>query len=195
MIKINRAEAPRILQNTPRSESSYNNHNVTSVLLTMQFTKCAYCEKSIKEGAQVDHYIPIDEFVIGTNSDGSKRYNWTKANRWQNLLYSCVKCNGAKKRKNPFKGHTRVIIDPSNSYIDPEKYLDFRVNDINNINVIVSIIPKNKSTIGKNTINNLKLDIRRDHIGELNILAIEFENLFLTLLLKIKQGLDINHID
>lgn len=65
----------------------------------MQHEKCAYCEKNIKEGAQVDHFVPQEDFFTGNDSNGKKQYNWNDANNWKNLLYACSKCNGAKKRK------------------------------------------------------------------------------------------------
>ena len=194
MIRIYRYPCPSVLLNTPRSESCYNNNSVTSVLNQMQFEKCAYCEKNMRDGAQVDHYIPLEEFVTGLDANGEKQYNWNEANRWENLVYSCIKCNGAKKTNAPFKGATRLIIDPT-TRSNPENYLDFKVLGKGTKDIRVTIIPKANSSLGKNTIDKLKLDIRKDHIDPLNLLAIEFESLFLTLLVKINQGQDINHQD
>ena len=160
MIQIQRNDCPEILQRNTLRASYYNNEQVTDVLFRMQFGKCAYCEKSIKEGAQVDHYVPIDEYVTGKNSKGKKQYNWNQANRWENLLYSCVKCNGAKTNENPFCNGTRVIIDPSDLTDDPEKHIDFIIINKDSIDMMVSVIPKDSSVLGKHTINYLKLKMQ-----------------------------------
>lgn len=195
MIKIDRANTPPILQNTNLTQSSYSHPLVMQKLFEMQFGKCAYCEKSIEESRQVDHYIPLENYVIRVYSNGKKLYNWNKANKWENLIYSCQKCNRTKNQKNPFNGSIRVIIDPTNRYMNPEKYLDFRISSNKDYNIIVSIIPKGNSPLGKNTIDKLKLDIRKDHIGKLNGLALKFDFLFNSLILRIKQGQSIFHGD
>ena len=194
MIKINRAQCPNILQNPPRAKSSYNNPSVTSALETMQFTKCAYCETRIVIGAQVDHYIPREEFVTGTDTNGNKIYDWDAANEWENLIYSCSKCNGTKKTP-PFLNGTRVIINPTLPNSNPENFLDFRVLGEGSLNIVVVIIPKNKSPLGKSTIEILNLDTRIDHLRPLRQLAIKLESLFLSLIVNIKDGIDINDQD
>ena len=68
MIQINRTECPEILKNSPRRKSYYNNEQVTFALHRMQYGKCAYCEKLLKDNAQVDHFIPLESFVTGRDN-------------------------------------------------------------------------------------------------------------------------------
>ena len=190
MIKINRGPCPEILVSAPRAASSYNSNTVTDALSLMQYGKCAYCERDIRSAAHVDHYIPREEFVTGTDSDGKKQYNWDEANKWENLIYSCIKCNGAKKVP-PFRGKKRVIIDPTNRRIDPEKFIDFKVHGLGTLNVNVSVTPIKSSPLARNTIKNLRLDVRDDHIGDLQTYALELGHIFLNLIVDVNKGKDL----
>ena len=58
---------------------------------------------------------------------------------------------------------------------------------------MVVTIPKNSSPLGRDTIKNLNLIGRKDHFGPLNTLALEFEKMFLDLLKKLINGIDISH--
>jgi 5-methylcytosine-specific restriction endonuclease McrA len=148
MIKIQRCQCPSILKKPILLQSYYNHQDVTKALRNMQFGKCAYCEKLIDDGYQVDHYIPIEEYITSIDLKGKKQYNWHIANKWENLLYSCTNCNGAKKKEKPFHGKKRVIIDPTNLKTDPEKHIDFIIFDKNTINAIIAVTPRNKSQLG-----------------------------------------------
>lgn len=193
MIRINRETCPDILLSIPRRKSYYQDDRVTSILNSMQFSKCSYCEKDIRNDFQVDHYIPQDHYKT-LMVNGKKQCNWNEANRWENLLLSCGKCNRSKSNKNPFSGPIRVIIDPTVS--NPERFIDFNISNISSSDLRVQIIPKNNSKIGKSTINKLSLDIRlRDHISNLELLAIDFENWFLKLVVKIRNGIAVNNAE
>lgn len=191
MIKINREDTPPILQNIPRRQSYYNDLRVTSVLNIMQNSKCAYCEKNIENDFEVDHYNPKEEYSIGI-VNGKKQYNWDQANRWENLLLSCRKCNRTKSSKPPFAGASRIIIDPTIS--DPERFIDFKVLNGQTDKIKVVVFPKNNSLIGKSTIEKLQLNLRfKDHTGPLAIRAIDFDNWFLKLIVNIRRGINENN--
>lgn len=194
MVKIRRCNCPQILRRQELLASYYNHPEVTNALSDMQFGKCAYCETMIENNSQVDHYIPCEEYIVG-NIGGKKQYSWQQANRWSNLIHACPKCNGAKKKEKPIVNGRRVIINPTYSRIDPENHIDFKVVDKNQATIRVTVIPKNHSQLGDSTITKLKLDTRKDHLGPITILALEFENLFLKLLVQIKTQRNIYHVE
>jgi hypothetical protein len=194
MIKIAREGCPNVLNRNPRLKSYYNHVDVTLALNRMQFEKCAYCEKLIRDGAQIDHYNPLEAYVTGKNATGKKIYDWHQANIWENLLYTCTKCNGAKKKHLPLKGSRRQLINPTLS--DPERFIDFNFIGLGTPFLEVTIISKNSSKIGKSSIEILKLDMRKkDHLGPLAIFANELDKLFIEILMKLLQGTQINHVD
>lgn len=196
MIKIERREAPDLLKKTELKAHYYNDTNVTDALLEMQHNKCAYCEKLLDQEKEVDHYIPKDNFVIEEDENGQKRYDWNQLNQWKNLLYACRKCNGAKKKESPFdKTGKRLIIDPSESDIDPEEYLDFIIEDYHSIKIHITACEKDNKPLGRTTIDALRLDERKDHIGALSKTGIVLENVFLKLLINLKNGLSISHVN
>lgn len=195
MIKIKRGKCPAILRRPNLLASYYNHQNVTNALRIMQFGKCAYCETMIKDNSQIDHYNPKEEYIINVTRAGKKEYDWNQANQWNNLLCACSKCNGAKKKEKPFENNNRVIINPRYLRIDPEDHIDFHIIDKNLATIKVIVTPRNSSRLGNSTIKKLKLDKRKDHLGPLYVLALEFESLFLTLLVHIRNQRDINHND
>ncbi len=195
MIQIQRGKCPSILKRPNLLASYYNHQDVTNALRIMQFGKCAYCEAMIIDSPQIDHYNPKEEYIIAVTTVGKKQYDWHKANQWKNLLYACSKCNGAKKKEKPFENNTRVIINPRYLKIDPEDHIDFHIIDKNLATIKVFVTTKDGSPLGNSTIRKLKLHIRKDHLGPLSVLAIEFENLFLKLLVHIRNQRDIYHAD
>lgn len=197
MIKIKRCECPNLLKNKPLRAHYYNNQDVTDDLLNMQYDKCAYCEKLLDQEKEVDHYIPREDLIIEVDENGKKIYDWNRLNKWENLLYACRKCNGAKKKVSPFGkiSGERVIIDPTEPNIDPEEYIDFIIENYHSVRIKVTVCEKDKKTLGKTTIDSLRLDTRKDHIGALLRKGIELENDFLKLLVNLKAGLRITHIE
>lgn len=195
MIKIQRRNCPLMLEKPNLLAHYYNHPDVINDLKIMHFGKCAYCEKKIKDSPQIDHYNPMEEYIIEVTTAGRKKYDWHQANQWKNLLYVCSKCNGAKKKEKPFENNTRVIINPRYLRIDPENHINFSIFDKNLVTVNVTVTPKNGSPLGATTIRKLKLHTRKDHLGPLNLLAIEFDSLFLKLLVQIRNQVNINHSD
>ena len=124
----------------------------------MQYEKCCYCEQKIPfEGHSkaVEHFKPKSTF----------RY---LRNDWDNLLLACPQCNGKKSDKFPIEltddsGETKVIynqtesdaepliIDPSDSPIDPEEHIDFIVDDMDD--QLGLTITRNNSMLGEITID------------------------------------------
>lgn len=137
MIKIERADCPPVLQNASSEGKHYNKKEVVKVLWEMQKEKCCYCEQKIPQEGHlkaVEHFKPKSIFKNLTND-------------WKNLLLSCSQCNGKKSNKFPVEltdeldepkvvylkrnsDGNSLIIDPSDKDIDPEKYIDFVVDDI-----------------------------------------------------------------
>jgi len=126
----------------------------------MQHEKCCYCEIKIPLHGHlkaVEHFRPKSIYKNLTND-------------WGNLLLACAQCNGKKSDKFPLKLtnnekeakviHTKynsqkkktrkaILIDPSKE--DPEKYLDF-VIDQKEKETYGLIIAKDNNRRGKITI-------------------------------------------
>lgn len=164
MIKIKRSVCPNSLQKRDKSfvKGDYARDDVKTALLKMQYGKCCYCERRIIELSpterEVDHYIPRKAFV-----NGGGNIQWHKANKWENLLFSCVKCNRSKAGKHPCNQKTgeTEIIDPSCEDIDPEDHITFNIED-----ALISYVPQNGSTLGNTTIEKLALCERIDLFAE-----------------------------
>lgn len=168
MIKIKRAEPPECLRksNDKFTEADYKNPEVRHKLFNMQHGKCCYCERELRELSEtereVDHYTPRTHYYVPPThrSFKDKRDNilWHLANKWENLLLSCRKCNSVKGKRYPFINKTgeREIIDPSWDNDDPEDHIGFDIKHD------VFIRYKANSPLGQSTIDALKFKTRTD---------------------------------
>lgn len=167
MIKIDRADCPEVLMDSPSEGIYYNKKKVVSILWKMQREKCCYCEQHIPEKGHskaVEHFRPRSVFTFLIND-------------WKNLLLACALCNGKKSNKFPVEltddsGKPKVlylktdsngkplIIDPSNPDIDPEKEIGFVTDDVDDNYGLP--FAKNGSELGEITINEVGLD--KEHL-------------------------------
>jgi len=177
MIKIQRIACPGCLDINIRNliATDYSQDDVLEALLRMQYFKCCYCEKDLtKLGGSalwVEHFIAKDDNCF---KDIHGNVNWDQANNWNNLLYSCSTCNRSKGTDKPFDiSGKRRLIDPSYSRIDPERHIDFFIDD-----EIIFYKEKNHSGLGRNTIRNLKLKRRNDVYALLRKTKIKIDALF-----------------
>lgn len=121
---------------------------IKQTLLAMSNNKCAYCECKI---GKENNYFTTEHFIPKSSSK-------FKVLEWDNLLPVCSKCNGSKT------GNTLKIINPC---IDvPNDYLRFDFTHF-----FYKYMPKNKSSLGKNTCDVLGLNamssrLNRQEIGE-----------------------------
>ncbi|MCU0393555.1 MAG: hypothetical protein MUE81_20765 [Thermoflexibacter sp.] len=127
-------------------------------LLKISFSKCCYCECKLNEESkylEVEHFYPkslFPDLVVV----------------WDNLLPSCKRCNGNKNNHNT---QLEPIIHPIKD--NPKDYLILKA---------YRFYPKNKSMIGKTTIEVIDLNDRerlvkkRFEIGDK--LLEQLENLF-----------------
>ena len=176
MIRINRIDCPQSLQKPPESidKDDCNNDDVIQALMNMQYGKCCYCERNLKDLSkterELDHYIPRSSF---RGEDGT--FPWHLINAWQNLLYSCRTCNSRKHNKHPFNRETneREIIDPSDDSIDPEDYIDF-IFDY----PLFAYKAKDESPLGSSTIKKLRFNERTDLIRRFRKIWVEIEDHF-----------------
>ncbi|GBD96757.1 hypothetical protein BMS3Abin06_01643 [bacterium BMS3Abin06] len=165
MIKINRANCPDILKDSPSEGTHYNKKQVVKALWNMQHKKCCYCEQKIPEEGHlkaVEHFCPKATFSYLKND-------------WKNLLLACAQCNGRKASEFPVKLSSNsnkpkvlylkiasdgnpLIIDPSNPNIDPEEHIDFIVDDRDT--KYGCTIAKNNSYLGMTTIKAIGLNRR-----------------------------------
>jgi uncharacterized protein (TIGR02646 family) len=171
---IRRGNCPTSLQKNPDSfvASDYSKEDVKDELFKMQHQKCCYCERDLSELSSterhVDHYVPQSEF-----DDQNGNREWHLANRWENLLYSCPKCNSSKSNQvpvNPSNGAIEII-NPSDNTLDPEDHITFEIDE-----VLIYYTARNGSQVGASTIENLKFCERTDVIAGVKLYQVAVEN-------------------
>ena len=164
MIKILRTSCPACLNKSNHEfvKKDYKREEVINALSGMQHGKCCYCERKINNLGSaeraVEHYIPKSAF-----KDVNGNFQWHLANKWENLLYACGSCTSSKGSQLPFNSTTgeREIIDPCYEEIDPEDHIDFLIDDN-----LIFFVERDESSLGRSTIEKLKLVERSDLFGE-----------------------------
>lgn len=153
MISILRSDTPEFLDTSKRNllPKDYSEPIVLKSLLSMQHSKCCYCERRLTDlGATerwVEHIKPQSEFK---NHNGE--VNWNLANGWNNLLYSCATCN-RKKGKTPLIDSSTgqfILVEPSNESIDPEEHITFYIDG-----TLITHKAQPGSHIGQRTVDKL----------------------------------------
>lgn len=141
-MKIKDFKTHTITRSSPPPQSHYSDYKP---FLKKDFCgRCAYCnlqDTSITTPFEVDHFIPRDAF---------KHDRMDLDTDYRNLIYSCKKCNNAKRKQ--FKGDIHSAHPTNELFYDPA-LIDY--NDIfyrNHLGAIASDDDK-----GKNTITRLKL--------------------------------------
>jgi uncharacterized protein (TIGR02646 family) len=166
-------------------KSDYSHKAVVDALLKMQHFKCCYCEKDLSSVGKPERWV--DHFVAKTDDsfkDAGGNINWNEANAWGNLLYACGTCNSNKGVTAPFDASgKRNLIDPSYCRIDPEDHIDFKIDG-----AVISY--KERSRLGKNTIENLKLKKRADVYSVLRKMEIKIDSIFCDLVDGLSVGND-----
>jgi uncharacterized protein (TIGR02646 family) len=192
MIKIHRRKVgcPPSLdtRNKTLVENDYKRNDVHDALLKMQHFKCCYCEKDLSRSGKSE--IWVEHFVAKTDDsfkDAGGNINWNEANAWENLLYACGTCNRSKGTIPPFDSNgKRNLINPSYSRINPEDHVEFFIED-----VIIYYKERDGSSLGSNTIKNLKLKARHDVYSALRKREIEIDSIFSDLVDALSAGNDI----
>lgn len=133
MIQINRnsVDKPASLDKTNEEfrENDYKSVDVRIAIKNMQHRKCCYCERHLDD--DLDEIEKEGEHFIPRTSPAHKIAGvtqWHKVNDWNNLMIACRACNGTKLGNPPFDDEgTRLIIDPTDSNIDPENEIKFNL--------------------------------------------------------------------
>lgn len=121
MVKIERSfPAPKSLaQEAGKANGKYDKSDVIERLKKDFHNKCYICEMKDLQDPNVEHLLPHQN-----NKYPERKFDW------ENLFWSCGHCNGIKKNSKYNDG----IIDCCKQ--DPEKYLNFKMEDNN---VIVNV--------------------------------------------------------
>ena len=148
MISILRGAEPSELGRL-KGGDRYGHENVRWALRDMQKHKCCYCEDWIPEegpNQQVEHYRP---------RESAPELKFT----WSNLLIACGRCNNKKSNKFPKFGNGRpIIIDPSDTRVDPEKHITFLGGGDTPKQLMGRCVAVNSSRRGTGTIEIIDLD-------------------------------------
>ena len=186
MISINRLSAPEFLtkRNDEFAENNYSHPTVRARLKEMQFYKCCYCERDLKElesEIEGEHFIPRKS---PSHKNANNETQWHLVNAWNNLLLSCRTCNLVKGAKPPFSNAgIRLIIDPSDPNIDPENEIKFDINDD-----VLSLYDLNRSSpLGESTIESIGLYTNLFLIGKFRKARTSIESEFNNLLTAIEN--------
>jgi len=172
----------------PRSEDyapHYNASDVKISLYDMQLGKCCYCERrrDLKLESDVEHFRP----KAGVTDENEHPGYWWLAYEWNNLLFSCKRCNTLYK-KNYFplisgtiraqkKGDEAyeqpILIHPTEE--NPEDFISYHCEELIdehlNKRYFVIIFGKDRDNRGSDTITLLGLD-RDELIDELITISI-----------------------
>ncbi|MBW3128783.1 hypothetical protein [Hymenobacter profundi] len=170
-----RAPGNRIL-NVPAT--LYNDATVKQKLIKAQKEKCCYCEgKLLAVGyGEVEHYRPKNGFKQGPNLPLEKPGYYWLAYEWDNLLFTCKRCNGGHKRNYfPLANHPSgrayshhdaltqeqpLLLHPV--YDDPAIHIGFRRA------VAVAKTSRGQATIQLCGLNRkYKLERRRTHLAHI----------------------------
>ncbi len=152
MIPIKRLEEPEILKakkaqwdqtyrdrcakkpDAKPRHNQYAHEEVKCRLQAMSYHKCFYCEQSVKDRCEVDHYIEVAERP-------------DLAHDWKNLYLACFDCNHKKQRNSVIP--VAECIDPCDTCIDPSEHLAFKGELVQ---------ARSNSTRGLRTIQKYRLD-------------------------------------
>lgn len=88
----------------------YSAKSVKALLKKDQHGKCAYCGRFLYE-VTVDHYRPKTKCSQGKRTHAQQGYYWL-AYDWNNMIGSCLLCNGKKNIYFP-------LINPANRWTNP----------------------------------------------------------------------------
>jgi uncharacterized protein (TIGR02646 family) len=95
----------------------YGDDTVKSQLITEQHDKCCFCEGKFSDNSfgDVEHFRPKGAYKVrGANKNTYPGYFWL-AYDWNNLMYSCEKCNRKHKLNNfPLNQEVTRKTDPNN---------------------------------------------------------------------------------
>lgn len=147
MIKLEKSPKPEYLVvnetrlteefNANKEKSVWSHTKIKETLLDDGYSKCAYCESKVGVGSsymEVEHFLPKEHYPDLVVS-------------WENLLPSCKKCNGMGCKGSQVNKSGKEILNPFED--NPADYLIYRNNRFR---------AKNKSSLGKRTINVFKLN-------------------------------------
>lgn len=151
----------------------YGDSTVKKQLLEDQSSLCAYCESLLLHvsSGEKDHFRPVVACCRGKNIRGASLtyhkikpgYYWL-AYDWNNLIFSCEKCNHKKSYYFPLQNNTTLSVSKNtltneqplllNPYVDdPALHLEFRQH-----------IAFGKSAVGKASI--VYYDLNREALKE-----------------------------
>ncbi|MDI1433862.1 HNH endonuclease [Polyangium sorediatum] len=114
--------------------SQYGHEEIKRRLQAMSHHKCFYCERSVKDGCEVDHYIEVAERP-------------DLAHEWRNLYLACSECNRVKQPNKVVP--VDQCLDPCDVSVDPAEHLAFAADLVQ---------ARNNSERGRNTIQKYALD-------------------------------------
>lgn len=134
----NRSLTPMLFDN-----KIYGDQSVKEILITDQHEKCCFCESKFLNTSHgdVEHFRPKKAYkkfnVVSLTYPG---YYWL-AYKWENLLFSCEKCNRSYKRslfpllnestRKPYHSHPNLLEQEDSLLInpiteDPAVYITFK---------------------------------------------------------------------
>lgn len=109
----------------------YGNETVKTQLIADQHEKCCFCEAKFSDNSfgDVEHYRPKGAYKKnGAKAKTYPGYYWL-AYDWNNLLYSCEKCNRKHKKndfplnientRKPFHNHVNNLVNEDCLLINP----------------------------------------------------------------------------
>lgn len=123
-------------------KQGYNTRVTKKALRDAQHGKCAWCEKPYPlRSNEVEHYRPKDgawRHLPGATEQMDRSHYWWLAWTWENLLFSCGRCNdrGCKANYFPLEPGSRAVDQPPAAVAVPldAKYFDTSIEQPTLIN-------------------------------------------------------------
>ena len=166
----------------PFDSRIYAHETVKAALVAMQRGKCAYCERIIGLGGDVEHFRPKGNVCQAAGGAAQTPGYYWLAYEWSNLLYACKDCNQTHKGvlfplRDPAKrarSHTDaanlsqeepLLLDPTQT--DPSQVIGFREE----FAYAVEGNPSGTATITVCGLNRPDVrDERRQHLNTIRLL-------------------------
>ena len=145
------------------NKSIYGHSTVKETLIKLQNDKCCFCERKVSAGepGHIEHYRPKGGYKKDDNSKMVKPGYFWLAYDFNNLFFSCNRCNTSyKKNYFPLADETKRVTNPNGVItnedpliicpsVDPTPHLIFKQEIIK---------PNGKSIKGKETIKRTGLN-------------------------------------
>jgi uncharacterized protein (TIGR02646 family) len=145
-------------------QSIYGHKEVKESLIALQNDKCCFCERKVSAGepGHIEHFRPKGGYQKDEKSKLVKPGYYWLAYDFQNLFFSCNRCNSSYKRNYfPLVDETKRVTNHTGNLMDEDPLILSPADDTIASHLVFEqeiIKPKNRSLKGKETIKRTGLN-------------------------------------